>query len=94
MLNPVVAISLFLGQTFGAAVVNRAPAVKLPCLGPAGFDPLVYGQHLACALRLPPRLGAARSPAGDLAPSAVLLEQGGIVGRVLPCSFIRADEYV
>ena len=94
MLNPVVAMSLCLGETFGAAFVNRALAVKLPCLGPAGFDPLVYGPHLACAFRLPSRLGAARSPAGDPVSCAARLEHGGIFGRVLPCSFIRADEYV
>lgn len=43
--------NLGLCEAFGTALVNRAPAVALPGLGPSGFDPLAFGQ-LACALRL------------------------------------------
>jgi hypothetical protein len=39
------------GETFGAALVNRAPAVALPSLGPSGFDPLAFGQQ--AGLRTP-----------------------------------------
>jgi len=41
----IVVFGLFMGETFGAALVNRAPAVELPCLGPSGFDPLAFGQQ-------------------------------------------------